>query len=1349
MANSKNELVYKIAIPLLETKSAKLRINAIHLLNRMLNDQVNLGMITRKNVKAKAEHLVTSECYEEVDAASLLCSTLLSRTATGELTKYEKFVTSCLRLVKRASLAQETTAAIICNSPLFIHNPELVLVQLLKENTLQKVITEDAFECILALTEQLHGEIVNLHDLARGLLKVSEGKFLEKAYSWYLNLDKRQKISISETELERLPLKYSSSPKLIRLTLKLFPSLVKDGSLRLRLVCSFFAQIKGDLTLVEAGESSISAMTFYSFSAVLSSLIASKTFGLDTLYESKEVLFQISEWAMGNLTKIKEFQKDQDLFELSFWSILGSMPSLQDPKSILETHMDQGSDALKVGPLIFIRHVLDNQAIESSALRAFFASIVSYLQGIWSQLSKADLIKDNLYTFELLVQTTCSNLHLAPLSLLETAAQVICIYLTSFPYEQIDASLLVQCQEILTASFKVTSIASQKYRLSQFSSFSNQPEYKETIFRTLVKILPVIIFDHSDTEDGQFFTETVKQIIFPFVYSSEEELQNIAANGLSLIVTNMKSLKFRDAVLQELIDRALNERKEQHRRGYIIGIGHVYPAMPELGSHLDLGTIVGFLSSLAKDHRSIIVQSAAVSALIRVLNAQSHSVSPVITSDIIYLIWQIFMTDSDSIPIDNAIDDRLLNSLALTLLVMIEMLGPDLKRNSTISSICRLMTGDLLEYDNIGAERLKALIDASIQILLVRQSKEGLQPLVSALMKILTCSEKLLLPGALSCLRWMIEFCRDLVIKEFSPPEASIIFNISAIASFNSDLQFCQDCIFTESFPKAPLKWLNLIQTSKVLRPAIQNKTGSSMSMDNEVVLLSELSLSTTDISILSKHSLKTVDSLVNVARRIISYLREEKETVLRWDTDICNNFFNEIVRLSLSLVLVPSKRNHSRELKSLGIEIISNILETFTDAPDPLDPDSSLLSTYQSQIVTLFSTACQDQESIMVSFALSQLNRCLENDKVDRFLRSHPKFKVLNLKMFEILGLPESHFVCNTVELYCKAQVLASICRRFDELPEDLDQRTIDACHWCLSQSFTAFIDEDLNRMILEYIPIIAWRFVNHDDAQNGVCSSKEAVYFLNGIIILLSHAPRSPYSIKAIGKMIECLDERDDLFQMVKYMILDASFSNDAQVISSLIDTFPRIPSLLDRDSRNKSLLRILSQIQNGNLKLKDVAESILTNFEQFDQFQPILFELLLDNFDVDNLFVAALGVRLFNSDSAKGIFDLLFHIEAGLKELRFAVKTIQAGMDNKLFHQQCVRLMRHLLLREDENTLRFWSRCLKSEDVAVQQVAHGSLDLILERGHVDKRVLKFIPPGTLHDHVEAYFAASTSPI
>ncbi|PJF18441.1 hypothetical protein PSACC_01746 [Paramicrosporidium saccamoebae] len=1378
LGNSKTDLAQKCAIPLIESKSSRLRINGMLILANLLTHTFALGTITRKSVKSRVQELLSSVCEEEKDSACTLMAALICFLPNGEPQLTTKTVESWAKVADRQPA--ELGARILVRMLNYSKEVEKIFTEIVKEHSMSLAIVPDSKKRIWKITFAHLSTILTflpdiiphstLATIVKTLLKSDDEDILNAACPFYLECVRSGVLGINDTELLNLPLRFANNESLSRKVAEYMPLIVRDGSKRHNLLLSIFAQLKGDWTLISSDDPSASLSTFASYARSLSTLLAFKMDNsYDCLYSSAGLFEQIRDWALGIL-KVSQCRTVKN----AGWEILGSLLTsinvLEVSKLISSPNVagieSISSVDISIGEVAFINRVLTSSSVDTKSAvtsrvptfssintkpasinrvptsspmdteTAFINHILKFVVDQWRLCNRVNDLAIGVKWADL--QLLCST----TLPLMDTSNELceIASTVTSRAICSIEATpdtmkLLEDCRRILCGHFRNTSIAGQKYHLSQFNIFVKSSGFREAIFRTVSGLLDGIDFAKKTPSDQTFMLDIMKQVIFPFVCDADKELQCLATVCLGKLVQLVKTREFRDGMLQELIDRSLNEPREEHRRGYIIGIGAVYAAVPENGSQLDISAVMGLLCSLAKDQRSIIVQAAAINALHTVVDARSNAVAPVLTSDIIYLIWQIYMNDPNAVFVDSAVERQLLDSVARTLLVMIEMLGPELNSDTTVARCCRLMVGEFLEYDSRDPTLQSVLFDASTQVLVICQKAESLSALLATICEAFrsrsNCGQ------ALSCFKWLLEYHRTSVLQFVTPALTASLLNLYPDAAL-PDLDFCAELLFESNFIHDPSVWLALIRDATFMKTVSEAHSGSVVSLDMDTVLLGELSL----VEATTQSPLCTLAAVEKVVHMISLFFRSHGHQLTTiCTTEVCNQLAADVIRQSLALVMGSNATVGTLRLKLLGLSLASAMVTGCRSLPDPLDAELLFLDSYLSQLVTIYSTACADDNVVIAAESYAALNRLVSFESLRKSWGVHPKVRTLFSKGIETLNGK----VEEPADLYVHVLVAASVWLLMSKsswtltaIQSTVLDRTLSDC---LPRMINRFIGDDLDPLTRDQCPPIISAAI-----RRNVLESTSTLK--TAIPALLFSASTTSHCVTALSDFITWTGSSTDItLALLRHFIATddmdifaAVFDNFSTLKTSLQDTnvktlaIAMFSNILSRGKCSASLLlSAINALCVANLVtdlwsiLVQILHSILpSNLIIFLEF----LSTTSDPSQVSSVFVALFRDVVLTQSQVVDLCTLIFTApQTQLCILQVATRIALSTTPPPLLLSLTTTLIRHLLPVERQ-AVRIWLALLKVEEV--RGIAINSLDVFLEYAMVEfsKEKSKILP-------------------
>lgn len=1312
LSTLRNELVTRTCGALLESPSPQLRTHGAMLLAQLIRDAAQLGNIARKSMKSHAKRMLTSSCHAEAVAGAALLSVLISYAPAGELQSVEKFVSSWVRICDGFPDLPEITSEILCASPLLSKYPAKVLREVFKEHNLSLAIVPDSkkriwrledpqFRRILALLKSRLGSI---KDIGRVVLDVCGAEHFEAAYEWYYQSAVDGKFLLSESELQRLPLLISNVPLLWILHCNYFPRVINSGHLQSKMMASLFAQLKGDCALLHAGEEElISIESIQALALSLSCIISSSSFdseALDSLYLSHDLLQNIRDWAL-DLAALSP----QSWAASAAAAILGAIHRVR-PSSVsaaVTEILQRSGQGLQKG-IAYLLYFAKISSSSGSLGEAAASACVEQLR-IISELPLGEAM--HILPFILgtpLVETPQVRDVAAPL-----AVKLICSGSTS-------DFLFAQCQEILVRYFTSASVASQKYYLSHLKAFISSSTLQSRIFQTIIALLQVITFEDKGKEDIEFILGVLKTTIFPFVCDQDIDLQRLAASGLGSLVSVVNTAEFQDGMLQELIDRSLNEPKETHRRGYIFGIAEVAGAILQApGSRLDITSIVGILSSLAKDSRSITVQSAALGSLHRVLDQQSNAMTPLLSSDMVYLIWQVYMTESSAAPAETAVENALLDSISHALLVLIELLGPLLRSPCTISRICTLMVGELVEHHSTNIRMRRTLVRASVQIILLRHEVECLSSLLALLKAMLDEGDIQDIDTAVSCLRWLFEYQREALMARLSNTLTASILNLYH-GHASGDLDYCVESIFSSRFVNDPLFWIALMQNSRYLSQQASRTVELHVSMDSEMRLINE---STASLKVDEAcDGLEFVEPLEKLSTLICKRLAVDAATLIhQWSTDITSSFIADIIRLSLSLVM---SRNpiYSHRLKLAGVGMIHRLTETFGQISDFIDKEGTLLDPCVSQIATIYSTACQDDDPIVAAHAFYSLSNLFIQRGRFECLRSHPKMRALiSKKMEAIAAAKDDPLPSEPAELFGLILVLQRLVR-IDESDIASTFRAVlpQRARGCVAQAVSMWRNDLLHPLIAREMPHLV-----------PICEFRksDALVATGALAILVALEP-SPVLHQALSRILPWCEA--SLSPPVTTNVLQRSIEKgDVACLVSVLENLALFEKVASREA---ILLAVLWRISEDGSEVGPLSAAIQLSEAEKELVWPItatiLYKAIRSGLEASTVLSI---VRTFVGEASHcgDLLSLVFRSDQSDRwKLQYSLGYLEAmTLTQEGSSQLIIRasaLLRSVVATDRDEGLSLWRMFSESKSSPARTVAANTIDGVLEGGPLE---------------------------
>lgn len=1306
-------MAHKTCVSLLESRSARLRINGAIILTQLIRDALKLGTMARKTIKHLAKRMLASACEEEALTGAALMSVLLSFGPTGEAQCIEKFVTSWVRLCDLFESIPRVISHVLVASPILQKNPDKVLRQVFMDHNLSLMIVPDSKKKIWkiggsqlrSILEGITAHFENIKDICAIVLEACRPEHLESVCEWYYQCSIDGKIILTETELQRIPLLFSRHASLQILNCKQFPRIVNSGYLQSKMIASLFAQLKGESALLRSGETSICVESMLSVALTLSSLLCNSSWNsgsLDSLYFSNDIFQNIRIWALELLDKHLE-----SWAQCIAGSILGAIYKIRplEVSDHIASVLQTSCKGLRKD-LLYLLYFAEIGHVDSNCEAASIACIEQLR--ILAELPVADSVNVMPFALEISLVKLPKVLDIAA----PIAAKLICSSSAS-------KYLLAKCQKILVEYFDHASVASQKYHLSHLNAFISSTQLRAQIFTTIVCLMNVINFNGKCKEDADFILGVLKATIFPFVCDPDNDLQESAAHALGLLVTIVNTVEFQNGMLQELIDRSLNEPREIHRRGYILGIAKVTGAIETQCSSLELTSIVGLLSSLAKDSRSIIVQSAALRSLHWVLDQQSNSVTPLLSSDVVYLIWQVYMTDSTSNPSDTAVENILFDSISQALLVAIELLGPSMLSASTVSRICSLMVGDLIDHPSSSLLVQRTLVRAIIQIVLLKREAENVPTLLQVIKRMLDKGDAENVSVAVSCLRWLLEFQKKVLTSFFQASLTASIFNLKH-SQPSPNLDFCINTIFSDNFTENPLFWISLMQTSKYLSPQAGRTVRMPLLVDNDMQLIGD---STASLKLQTDFDgLEHIDSLDKLGGLVCEKLATSSSCLVAlWKSELTNDFIADTIRLALSLAIAHNPL-HSNRLKLIGVKVICSLVDNFGKLSDFIDKEGNLLDSYTSQIVTIFSTLCQDEDPIVSAQAFAGLlGLCLNPDHFE-FLRSHPKICSLISKKVDGVVNEENPQGPDSSGLYGLVLELPLLLQFAERSKSTLStkakgfvqQQTMD----CIRAVIQCWTRDSLHRLIAEKLPLLL---------KVSALENSDEFILVGSLAVICSLQP-SPESHHALAKL--CSGSDNPLFPVVVPSILQRSIQHGT--MSCLVSLLENMPLFEKFASKESVLLAVLLKMSESDEELDGLQDFVTLDEPVKRLIWPIvatvLYKSLRKAVTVETFLLLVKGFvpQAFDHD----LLALVFRSNKSASwKAQFALGYLEEVAIGPEETKQVILLasgvLRSLLNSLQEEGLAVWTQFRKSKSAAARVVGVNTIDIILEQSRLDKGV------------------------
>ena len=1344
-------LVTKIAVPLMESKSSRQRINGAKILTNILPSSYDLGAFTRKNVKSKAEDMLSSCVAEEQNAACSLLATLIIFTSSGTLQTLEKSVESWVKMVLRHENFR-LMATIILNC-MMLSGRSLELMDLLVRGCSfsfsfisdlkrrQWRISPEQLSFILKdLPKFLTKEAVK--EIDSRLVTIKEHDLVLVIARWHLGLIRQGRIRLTAYELLELPEQYKDYPELALTVGNVIQYLVAgDRATQFRLLTQFFAQIKGDCALLSSGESSnVSLASIKAYSHSLALLLSAKydeSFP-SNLYSSAELLEQ-----MKTLTlELLDSSFGEDL-KTCFWLLLGTLQLTLDEATQMISVINERvpkepitqAELIDAGPLFFIRELLSHSSIAIEAKKELAKNVTAFTKMQWKLLGM-------LKTFEsfkdpqllvLLTEVTLIILNLkSDSNLAEIAASISSKLICQLPNICLTHhELLESCQKLLVIQITHCPMTSLQYYLSQFLVFVKSSEVRHTILDTISVLLDHLKYADLNTTDQAVILGILQEILFPFICDTNVVCQRLGAISLGKLVRLVNEQSFRDAILQELIDRSLNEGDEMNRRGYILAISEVYSSYPEGSSHLDMKLVIGLLSSLAKDQRSLIVQAAALEALHRVLDSQSNSMTFVLTADITYLLWQIYLNEPNASCISTAVEKDLLGPIAKTMLVLLEMLGPDIREPSTVSLINRLLVGEFIDYhqkydNNDGDDNHEIMgifLDSVMQILLVIQQTDDFSKLLFLFQNILTKGSGVTLSKALSCLRWFLEFCQSAILDY----DLELLINsILAIAPHEtSDFYFCFEFLFKTTFPKDPGLWTTLLFKADCLHTNIQSAVASPLSGDQRRVSLLDDNERVDSAVILPSQKKACIndEALSLIVKHIMEYLKASHKghDVCFWSPSSINSFVDSMIRLTMSLIMVCKVELGQQKLKLLGIDLVHSVITNYINITDPLESSLLLLDSFQSQLMTIYSTASQDQDPLIATHTFVSLFTLIASYPKSH-ISNHPKVYAIIKSCFSLL-MNEEHYSMNFdttfLEDYCRTALVASL-RAIEEFLDSDQQIALKSLNLVqLGACTDAFLKENqLKQCTIDLIPSLLYPEFEE--------------YELVGGCLLMLHAKINCEYINAISRMIKI----DFIPRKLKKSIIMRILFGELEIgaASKLTKFLPDWHHYVDESTCIQLKKHSMASFASSeSISFAQLCQLLSLGKEEFWPVIVLAFSKGCPSFSSSAL-VEIFSKNDFTEEQFGDLATIIFSDPNNKSTLSLLSDALCHCSLPSLYYDQTTVLLRHYFGINSEDAMFFWRKFARARKTAA--IAINSADLLLKHCSFSEMDVSFLHSGIVRD-------------
>lgn len=1031
-----NTVIERVAVPLIETPSTRLRVNGLWLLYNILKSgHVPLSLLMRRRVKSVVEKLFHHEHDQVRKAAYMLMSTLLWYSGDGKKKLSGKVVESLGKLsmqLENISISNGIILALI----LHLATIEEILQffsNLLNEQTrrislvpdkkpLNWKIESSQLELLLPELESLPENFTS--QLATHLLSTSRKDLKPVIQNWYCRLLIQGRTLTPQLESMIINNLNHADPEVAAAACSWIVR--RDPASKSLLIAQFFAEIKGDLVLKSSPHENhpISLDKINVVGACLARLIKESIEDdvfPETLYRNREIEDLIWEWAFNVLVT------RQVDFEMAAWGILGSLchsnEQYQSVEALLGDRAPSEDLILDRGPLIGLNY-LDKLG--------HLPSLGQFLTIQWRKFSslmdgEADFSSNcHSQTILLLCQVTLCALN-AGINIGDAAgngsAKALC-HITLPP------ELVTTLQQLFYRHVKTCSMSSLRYYLSQFKIFSTDAACRLVIFETLLDLMDLLEARKMGGDDQKFVMDVLKDIFFPFICHTHPNRQRKGAEGLGKLVRLVSTREFRDVVLQELVDRALNEQDERYRRGYILGIGIVYASIPERGSKLDLSLVMGLLSSLAKDQRSLIVQMAAIEAIAQVLEARSNAEGSFFIEDTVFLLWQIFTTDLNLILNDRALEDDLKIPLMKAILALMDALGPECSSNGSLARITRIMAMEEAHYSHQHGEEEDQLgigIELLTRMVLVLHQVDNLTEILDLIKKAMCRQTKKVIQKSLTLLKWLIQYMTEAVAVQVDIELIYLLLRLElksgdGLEGGEDELRFCFNSFLARD-PKSLMDFINKGHFHSI-RPSNVNVNTMVGPPSNEYSLLSGINDIPYKLSTQSFTS-SIMDQLLELTSGWLEYQAPFIQNISPFATVV-----DGIVRLSLNLLMSEITLQST---KLASIRLVVTMLHTkVVDWKDPLDERCWLLDTFVSQLATIFSTACSSTDPLVAAYGFDGLFGVAFGSASHLQLGKHSKVTTLLNRAVEILYNRTNIELRNSqpwsLEMYCHTLIMGSL---------------------------------------------------------------------------------------------------------------------------------------------------------------------------------------------------------------------------------------------------------------------------------------------------------------------------------
>lgn len=1020
----KQDLVSKVALPLFSAEDALLYEKGAAILSHLImadyTQATPLG--TKRGLKRRAEiRIYNHECQKLV----------VSLIVRPKNRKQKQIVDSITRVCARISgfASNETvyefllTAFKMCGKIIQIALLDALLGDcLVSDNPITSVVvamnkTEYKPKTWCISPSVLHRLISTLNS---HLFMIIDSDFLtsnkhEKNYpviaQWHINdVMKRESECLSNVDFHfNLLQEYDSDPFLRFYSAQsLNIRLQSQDNLRIRFIESKFAHLKMSISSLVSGGSKEGLMNkIYSLSIQLAILIPS----LDrerSLYFSQNIFEQIGAFAAS---KILQSSRDLELVKIILSASIDTIQFTIPPKITFSN-----DELVTILPMIHLRLSIGNLNF------AIIDDLLTRISFMCNEFCQINTIKStfilNSYVNCVIMRIKLQNFEESVFgneseSILSSETKysfccgicnIICELDPNFDSDAAD--LLLSANHVLSLLFSSLSDSNKKSLLSQMNIYNKNSKITPSVLACLEKVLETkesesLLYSTgtlTDSKPDQFFVEVIKQIIFPAVCHSFVGAQKSAARCLGQLVRIINSKQFASSILNELIDRALNETSGAHRRGYIFAIATVYILASNTSVDKDatFETIFGLFSSLAKDSRCEIVQTAAIYSLSEIL-VHSEAIVGLYLNDVAILTWQIYSGSASSNTVINSVTN-LCRSVTF-------LMGPTLSERNHPSSQCLFaLVKELLKLRQLNSSSCINILDTYVQIMLVVQNSIAESDLLSFMSDHISenliqknhcyptaassnfffnplhlnsyqlpTDPKAFIKKSIECLYIFLKF----VNSSMHPKLMSLVPHLLAvydnyILDDETELDSCLSDILKLTFDSNINGWLRLFLTRSATsvpgRPnSSQTQLNNELFTGNETLLKNPRN-STESLASSSSPPNSTEISARSLEKLIVHFIEFMKNCGSNcWSQDIILTFVPELVRLAMSFFV----ENQSISLRLVGIQLSCQVISSFGLIQDS---EGFLLDTFQSQIMAIFSRASTDNDFFIVASGLGGL---------------------------------------------------------------------------------------------------------------------------------------------------------------------------------------------------------------------------------------------------------------------------------------------------------------------------------------------------------------------------------------